>query len=223
MKAFTDCAKSTFINLPEEKRDRILREAVREFAAHGYRKASVNAIVDRLGIAKGSLYQYFANKEALFLFVFEQFTEHVKDAVRSGGAVDGNGDDFFGQVQRVLEAGIRFIDSYPEYYQIYLKVLFEPGVPAREELIARVRLFSAEYFGPYCQEARRLGLIRADIPDRLVYFILDAVLDRFLQGYARPYLDGGLLLPNRARQHLKEEITMVIHIIRDGLSRQGSG
>jgi len=221
MKPFTECAKSTFINLPEEKRDRILREAVREFADHGYRKASVNAIVDRLGIAKGSLYQYFANKEALFLFVFEQFTRHVKTAVRSGAA-DTHEDDFFDQVRRVLEAGIGFIDTYPEYYQIYLKVLFEPGVPAREELIARVRLFSAEYFGPHCQAAKQQGLIRDEIPDRLVFFVLDAVLDRFLQGYARPYLDGGLLLPDRTRQDLEEEITMVIHIVRDGLARQGS-
>ena len=51
---------TTFFNLPEAKRTIIEAAAIREFAAHGFEGAGVNAIVAGAGIAKGSFYQYFA-------------------------------------------------------------------------------------------------------------------------------------------------------------------
>lgn len=218
MKSISNIAKNTYNNLPEAKRSRILAESVREFAVQGFRKASVNAIVSRVGIAKGSLYQYFVNKEALFLFVFEQFTERVKESVRDFEN-DGLEMELFSRIKMVLLAGIAFIDKHPEYYQIYLKVLSEQDIPGREVLLSKVRLFSADYFGPYCEEARLHGHIRTDVPDRVVIFMIDAVLDRFLQGYAAlPSLEKGLILSGRTRPELEEEVSMIISILRDGLS-----
>jgi TetR/AcrR family transcriptional regulator len=210
--------KNTFLNLPPAKRERIIREAAREFSGRGYRNASLNAIVARLGIAKGSLYQYFDNKEALFLFVFDHFTEQVKTTLAELVPVDGVKTDFFEQVRATLQAGIMLIDRHPELYEIYLKVLFEEAVPQREELIAKVRIFSREYFGPICEEGRRRGIIRRDLPVEAVVFILDATLDRFLQAYARSYLDGGLALAGRSRKELAEAVAMVVAILQDGLT-----
>jgi TetR/AcrR family transcriptional regulator len=209
--------KNTFLNLPVEKRQRIVREAVREFAEKGYRNASLNAIVSRLGIAKGSLYQYFDNKEGLFLHVFDQFTGLVKSTLADVAAAASR-QGFFEQVRSALLAGIRLIDNYPEYYEIYLKLLFEQAVPQREELIAKVRLFSRDYFSPLCEEGRRQGTIRRDLSSEVVVFILDAALDRFLQGYARSYLDGGLNLAGKNRQELDETVSMVVAVLRDGLA-----
>jgi len=58
-----------FLSLPEGKRQKILKIATKEFAIKGYAKASLNRMVEKLGIAKGSIYQYFHNKEHLFLFL----------------------------------------------------------------------------------------------------------------------------------------------------------
>jgi AcrR family transcriptional regulator len=208
--------KQTFVNLPPEKRDSIVRAAVAEFAEQGYQRASLNSIVKRLGISKGSLYQYFDNKEALFLHVFDHFIQQVKRQVRA--SVAGNGrDDFFAAARQVLLAGIAFIDNHPEYFQVYLKVLFERDVPRREELMARVRLFSLEYFGPLAERAMEEGGLRSDIPAPKVVFILDAMLDRFLQGYAQPYLDGGLALAGMPADRLQEEIDSMVAVLRTGL------
>ncbi|MDA8163494.1 MAG: TetR/AcrR family transcriptional regulator [Desulfobacteraceae bacterium] len=213
--------KSTFMNLSEEKRSRILREAVREFADKGFQKASLNAIVARVGIAKGSLYQYFDNKEALFLFVFDRFTDLVKEVLAEAAAASLEAD-FFGQVRVAVQAGLAFIDRHPEYYEIYLKLLFEQAVPQREDLIGKVRLFSRDYFGPLCEEGRRQGQVRRDLPTEMVVFVLDAVLDRFLQGYAKSYLDSGLALAGKSRSELAAAVEAVIDILRDGLApKQG--
>ncbi len=208
--------KSTFANLPEEKQQRIIIVALHEFAEYGFQQASLNRIVKELGIAKGSLYQYFKNKEDLFLYVFQCFTLLVKQSVRNE-VLAAQEASFFGHVRAILWAGIHFINSHPDYFQIYLRVLFESEVPHREVLISQVRLFSAEYFGTLCTEAQQDGQIRKDIDPQMVIFVLDALLDRFLQGYAKPYLDGGLDLAIKDDNELNKEVDMVIQILRDGL------
>ena len=125
---------------------------------------------------------------------------------------------FFGHVRAILWAGIHFISSHPDYFQIYLRVLFESEVPHREVLISQVRLFSGEYFGPLCVEAQRNGQIRKDIDQQIVIFVLDALLDRFLQGYAKPYLDGGLDLAGKDDGELNKKVDKVIQVLQDGLS-----
>ncbi len=208
--------KNTFLNLPEDKRERIVREAVHEFAENGYQRASLNLIVRRVGIAKGSVYQYFENKEALFLHVFDRFTQHVKKIVKENTTAHPD-KDFFGNVRQILWAGIQFIDIYPEYFQIYQKVLFTPDVPCRERLLGQIRLFSVEYFEPLCKAAQKTGELRGDISSKLIVFLLDSTLDRFLQGYAKPYLDGGLGLSGMNHHQLGIEIDSIIAVLRSGL------
>lgn len=210
--------KQTFTNLPLDKRLKIEAALVREFAANGYQKASLNTVVKELGIAKGSLYQYFNNKEAIFLYVFELFTQLVKSMVQGQGRVETNsaGMELWGAVRRTLLAGITFVETYPDFYQLYLNVLFEHDVPHRESLISKVRLFSLEYFGPLVARGQALGELSM-IPVPMAVFLIDAVLDRFLQGYACPYLDGGMGLSLKDKPLLIAEVDILIDTIRDGL------
>ncbi len=207
--------KNTFSNLPAEKQAVIVAAAVQEFACQGYQKASINTIVKTARIAKGSFYQYFHNKEALFVFIFDRFTELVKKTVKQTQA--NQQGDFFELVRQVLLAGIGFIDRHPDYFQIYLKVLFEQNVPHRGQLLSKVRLFSQEFFGPLCAKVQEQGGIRQDVPLKVVIFILDATLDRFLQSYAQSYLDCGLDLQKKDRQKLLADVDMVLLVLQEGL------
>ncbi len=51
---------------PRRTRARILSAALKEFAAHGFTGARVDAIARRAAINKRMLYHYFGNKEGLF-------------------------------------------------------------------------------------------------------------------------------------------------------------
>jgi len=207
-------ASRTFGNLPPEKRRAVSRALVREFAINGYQKASLNTIARRAGIAKGSLYQYFANKEAMFLFVFERFTALVKESV--AGAVEGAGG-FWDLVERVALAAVDFVRLHPEYYRLYLNVLFEHDVPRREELIAKVRLFPQEFFGPLVARARAAGEVSGEVPETMVVFLLDAAMDRFVQGYARSYLDGGLGLAAMSPAGVRRQAGLMVAALQRGL------
>ena len=57
---------ATFFRLNEEKRERILAAARREFSEHVYEKSSINRILDEAEVPKGSFYQYFDDKSDLF-------------------------------------------------------------------------------------------------------------------------------------------------------------
>ncbi|MFV0352410.1 MAG: TetR/AcrR family transcriptional regulator [Oscillospiraceae bacterium] len=65
----------TFLNLPTEKRDRILQAAIKEFGQRGVNEANLSNIVKDAEIARGSLYQYFPTKDDLYVYVFETLRE----------------------------------------------------------------------------------------------------------------------------------------------------
>lgn len=56
----------TFLRLPEEKRSRFLDAAWEEFTAVPFSDVSINQIIRRAGIPRGSFYQYFVDKNDLF-------------------------------------------------------------------------------------------------------------------------------------------------------------
>ncbi len=208
--------KLTFKNLPAAKQDRIILEAVREFATHGYRKASLNTLVKRLGIAKGSIYQYFHNKEALYLFIFERFTKLVKESLHESVNID-SGDSFFSQIQQTLQAGINFIDQHPEYYQIYLRLQMEQEAPHREELLQKVRLFSKEYFGTLCQQAKDSGIIRQNLSCATVIFFVESILERFLQAHASRQNQAGYEINDFPGPKTEQQLLDTITILQNGL------
>ena len=69
----------TFLRLPEEKRSRILNAAWEEFTRVSFADASINQIVRRAGIARGSFYQYFKDKEALAVYLLDEAWNYLAD------------------------------------------------------------------------------------------------------------------------------------------------
>ena len=70
-----------FLNLEEEKQNRIIQAAIAEFSQYGYENASTNRIVKACEISKGSLFKYFLGKEELYLFILDVVTTEYTDAL----------------------------------------------------------------------------------------------------------------------------------------------
>lgn len=68
----------TFFRLPEEKRNRLMAAAWEEFTATPYPKVSINRIIQAARIPRGSFYQYFADKEELFLYMVGDLQEELR-------------------------------------------------------------------------------------------------------------------------------------------------
>src|SRR5688572_30852497 len=71
---------STFFDLPEERRARLVREAIVEFSDRSFAEASLSQIAQRSRIAKGSFYQYFADKLDLYRWLLTEEAPRHKRA-----------------------------------------------------------------------------------------------------------------------------------------------
>lgn len=205
----------TFENLPDEKRQRVLKEATREFADHGYHQASVNRIVDRLGIAKGSLFKYFGNKEGLFEYLFGHAVAEFKRPLKA--IRDDASGDFFQRIERSFLASGAFVDTHPHLYRIYLKMLFNETFPFRERFLGEIRRTHAAYLGRLVDEGITSGQLRADLDRDMTVFTLHSILDRFLQSHAVPSLDTGV---EPAGHTLADKARAMSDFLRNGLSNE---
>lgn len=210
-------AKKTFFNLPEEKQKRVLETAIEEFSEKGYEGASINIIVSRLGIAKGSIYQYFTNKKNLFLYIFSYAVELIRRTLKQVKS-ETRDDPVFERIKKSLLVGIEFIQQHPSIYRIYLKMMFEREIPFRQELLHKIRLFSSEYLTSLLHEGRERGEIRKDVDVRVAVFLLDAVMDRFLQAYAVPFLDSEIRIYRMERSAIEQRINEIVEILQEGLA-----
>src|ERR1700750_2748497 len=65
---------------PEANRARIVAAAIDEFAARGFKGASMDAIAARTDTTRALINYYFGSKEKLYIAVLEQVYGEIRDA-----------------------------------------------------------------------------------------------------------------------------------------------
>ncbi len=85
--------KSTFYNLPDAKRQRVIDAIVVEFSNTEDEKVSINRIIKRANISRGSFYQYFDDKVDLVEVLLKSFVDRVLVGVNK--AFDASQGDIF--------------------------------------------------------------------------------------------------------------------------------
>jgi AcrR family transcriptional regulator len=210
----------TFRGLDGRKQQRILSAALTEFAEEGYSGASVNSIIKRVGISKGSLFNYFSDKRGLFQFVFEHALAMVKDYLKTVRDETAS-DDLFTRLEKALQAGVIFIRSHPRVFKIYLRVLFEDRLPGRNALIKSIRRSSIDYLVEFVEAAKSRREISADVDVNEAAFFIEAVLERFLQVYGVRSLDTGLGLYKAPDEEVGRLARRIVGLLRTGLVGPG--
>ncbi len=71
-------------NPPQERMLKILVEACRLFATHGFDGVSVRDIAEECGISKATLYHYFADKDAMLRPLILSTTQAIFERVQAG-------------------------------------------------------------------------------------------------------------------------------------------
>ena len=90
----------------DAKRERILAGAIEAFAAHGFHRARVSDVAKAAGVADGTIYLYFENKDELLARIFdqtlEQFWARGESYVVEAEAADE-------QMRRLVELHLKFL------------------------------------------------------------------------------------------------------------------
>ena len=86
------------------KRDAILAAALEEFAERGFEAARLDDVARRANVAKGTIYLYFRDKEALFQELLRQMLTPIIGGIEALGAADLPAHDF---VERLVDMFVR--------------------------------------------------------------------------------------------------------------------
>ena len=88
--------KETFLRLSEDKKEKILSAAKKEFSRVTLEEVSIKNIVEDAEIARGSFYQYFEDKEDLLEYMltihFKEMNEKMEKQLEE---VNGDIFEFF--------------------------------------------------------------------------------------------------------------------------------
>jgi AcrR family transcriptional regulator len=154
-----------------ERRRQILAGAKKVFAARGYHETNISHICDDLGIARGTLYQYFDSKKAVFAAIVEDLLERVRAAVRAeavpelppGISLSRQEIIAFaaGSLRRVLAAAFEDETS--------LRILVREAVGLDVEIDAILRAIdeiTVDRFASDITLAKRAGILRDDVDPR---------------------------------------------------------
>ena len=166
--------QATFFNLPEEKRQKILECALDEFAAHDYDSASVSKIVAKAGIAKGSLYQYFADKSDLHAYLLD-LASQKKNEMMAAARPPNPEATLFDTLRWLFEEMGKFELLYPQLAKVGYRAAYGKS-PLPEAIIAKGRQATLQYFTQLIEQGKQRGEIRPDIDPSAAAFMFTATL-----------------------------------------------
>lgn len=176
--------KQTFFNLGDEKRRNILDCAIEEFAGRGYKQASISRIVMAAGIAKGSFYQYFEDKDDLFVHIVStmiadrKILAYEKEKKR---LEDLSLTDF---LRVVFRRQVEEFRAEPRLLKIGVDLMNLMGEPIYQKIMHRYQGDVSTYFLPFIRHEVEQGEIDPNINQQLLNFMLVSMGQYLLYRYS---------------------------------------
>jgi len=156
----------------EEKRRRILQFSFEAFSELGYRNTTIKVIADRVGIAPGSVYTYFHDKDALFLCAITEIWDRFSDAAKE--AADNQQIPFRRRAESLFGLAEGLIrQSHTLLYGIF-------AVPERRDLLRRNLEKACHTLMPFFEEGRRLGLELVSSDPEFMFYQIKIILSGVL-------------------------------------------
>ncbi|NMB87833.1 MAG: TetR/AcrR family transcriptional regulator [Chloroflexi bacterium] len=205
-----------FRRLDPERQQAIVAAIYAEAEAHGVSGINVKAVARRAGIAVGSLYQYFNDRDGLLSFALH-LTVQVATGTFRGYRRELAALPLRQALLAYLEGGLEWSRQEASFAAFFARAAYQgdPGLapslvrPVADEMRAMVTAI--------LDSARERGELRPDLDHeaagRLVHAMLIAVADPLLLPYLNDYfqVSGGAVTPERA-------ITAAVDLLLNGIA-----
>ena len=157
----------------EDKRFRILKAAVKVFAHRGFYNAKVSQIAQNAGIADGTIYLYFKNKDEILISIFEEemakFISKVRKEIESE-------PDIKSKLRIFVKTHLNFVEKNPKLAQVFQLELRQSNKFIKEYAGSKLKEY-LNVAGDIIEEGQRHGVIRKDIHPGLIKRALFGSLD----------------------------------------------
>jgi AcrR family transcriptional regulator len=152
----------TWARIDPARRAAIVDAAEAEFSAHGFSRGSLNVIARRAGVAKGSLFQYFADKRDLYAFIADIASQRVRAYMEDRIRELDPSRPFFDFLTDWLDAWVAYFADNPHERALHAAATLEVDTEARVSVQNVIHRHYLEVLRPLVRDAHARGDLRAD-------------------------------------------------------------
>lgn len=156
-------------------RQRIVDAARRHFFSHGFRSVTMDDLAEELGISKKTLYAYFPGKfdmlEAVLADKLRSVEQTLKEVTRA------HPNDFPATLRKLLAGTQRELNEIKPPFVRDMR----QKAPDVFKLVERRRAALIQrYMGKFFIDGQQLGMVRKDVPAKLIIEILLAMVQSIM-------------------------------------------
>ncbi len=169
-----------------DKRRRILDAAVAVFAEKGFFQARVSDIARLAGVADGTIYLYFKNKDDLLISIFEEKMKEINVKFREALASEA---EPLARFRKLIAMHLAGFQAYPDLAAVLQVELRQSSRFMREYKKVELKNY-LDLMGDVVREGQQQGVFRKDVPLGLVKRFIFGALDEVVSTWVlagRPY------------------------------------
>ena len=187
-----------------DKRERILKGAIKVFARKGFYAARVSEIAKAAGVADGTIYLYFRNKEDVLVSVFEDRITQLVNVLREAVAEDA---PFEYRFRRVVELQLGLLEGQRDLAEVVTVNLRQSPKMLKQYALPLFTQY-LEVIASLIADGQQRGAVRPDVNPRVIARSLWGALDGIAVTWA---LGGG------EASHLSRAASQVSSFFLSGL------
>ena len=182
---------------------------MRVIARKGMAAATMQEIAEEAGVAKGTIYLYFRDRDELVERTFETAMEKL--FARADEALDRD-ISFEEKLRAVMAAQLEFFSQNREFFRLYLSLRMPEGTPAQQR--RQHRACHPRYrqridkLSAVVKQAIERGALREIDPDRLALFIIEGSTAVILER-----------LTEKASPAENADVDLLVGLVLDGIRK----
>ena len=155
---------NTFINLDKNKKDKIIEAALSQFSEKQYEQVNISDIIKDAKIPRGSFYQYFKDKEDLYLHLIsgirDKKMQFLEDDINNLENLR-----FIDLIKKLYMDGVRFAIKYPKYVKM-MDFLLKNRNQIYDKIMKDNLLIAENLYASLIEKDKTKGYIKKDIDTR---------------------------------------------------------
>jgi len=187
-----------FESLPKVKQEKIIKAGIEEFSKLSYEQASINSIIKMANISRGSFYQYFQDKEDLYVYIL---TTNLKISFNLMEPILQNSK------LRIKEKIINIFETLVSYEQakLFTKIVVNMNYSHHKIILNEISLFMESKYLQNCEKKLDKEKLKS---------VFGLVL------YSFGFACFSYFINKNPLEEVKETLTTNLEIIEGGLRKQ---
>jgi len=191
---------------PNGKYEAILRAAIKVFAGSGFFNSKVADVAREAGVADGTVYLYFKNKDDILVSIFNHYMD---EALAAGKASLSEIDDPIEKLRRIVRAHLERLGR-DRNLAVVFQVELRSSTKFMEQFSATKVTEYLELIRAVIEDGQREGVFRAGINTKVAAKVLFGALDEMATNWVL----------SRKRYNLISTAEPVLDVFLNGVQRR---